>query len=84
MTDVCPSVLKQRSVTRVRVNDELRIGQMRAKGERIDARNHDVVVPVCDKYVGTSGPRERWDHVHDKVKVLRLRSPPKTMHRGNH
>ena len=50
MTGVCPSVLKQRSVTRIGINDELRIGQTRAKGERIDRGNHDVVIPVGDKY----------------------------------
>jgi len=43
MAGVCTSVPKQCSVTRVRVNNELRIGQMRAERERIDRRNHDVV-----------------------------------------
>ena len=47
---VCTSVLKQRFVTRVRVNNEVRIGQMRAERERIDRRNHDVVFPVRDKH----------------------------------
>jgi hypothetical protein len=50
MAGVCTSVLKQRSVTRVRVNNELRIGQMRAERERIDRRNHDVVFPVRNKH----------------------------------
>ena len=50
MAGVCTSVLKQRSVTRVRVNNELRIRQMRAERERIDRRNHDVVFPVRDKH----------------------------------
>ena len=49
MTGECASVLKQRSMTRVRVDNELGIGQMRAERKRIDGRNHDVVVPV-DKY----------------------------------
>jgi hypothetical protein len=50
MTGICASVLKQRSMTRVRVDDELRIGQMRAESERIDGGNHDVVISVGDEY----------------------------------
>jgi len=34
MTGECASVLKQRAMTRVRVDNELRIGQMRAEGIR--------------------------------------------------
>jgi hypothetical protein len=49
MTGVCASVLKQRSMTRVRVDDELRIWQMRAESERIDGGNHDVIIPVGNK-----------------------------------
>src|SRR6266851_1533630 len=49
MTGICARVLKQRSVTRVRVDDELRIGQMRTESERIDGGNHDVVIPIGDK-----------------------------------
>jgi hypothetical protein len=50
MTGVCASVLKQRFMTRVRVDDELRIWQMRAESERNDGGNHDVIIPVADKY----------------------------------
>src|ERR1700730_1265319 len=50
MTGICASVLKQRSMTRVRVDDELRIGQIRAESKRIDGGNHDVVIPVGNQY----------------------------------
>ena len=50
MTGECASVLKQRSVTRVRVDDELGIGQMLAECERVEGGDHRVVVSVGDKY----------------------------------
>jgi hypothetical protein len=43
MAGVYSSVPKQGSVTRVRVNNEPRIGQMGAERERIDSRNQNVV-----------------------------------------
>ena len=46
----CARVLKQRSMTRVRVDDELGIGQMRAESKRVDGRDHRIVVPIRDKY----------------------------------
>jgi hypothetical protein len=68
MTRICASVLKQRSMTRVRVDDELRIGQMRAESERIDGGNHDVVISVGDEY-----------RLRDllQISVARLRTSPK-------
>src|SRR5260370_27831289 len=45
MTGECASVLKQCSVTRVRVDDELCVGQMHADSERVAGRDHRVVVP---------------------------------------
>lgn len=50
MTGECAGVLKQRPMTGVWVDDELRIGHMRAKSERVHRRDHDVVVPVGDQY----------------------------------
>src|SRR5947199_10113519 len=50
MTGECARVLKQRSMTRVRVDDELGIGQMRAASKRVDGRDHRIVVPNRDKY----------------------------------
>src|SRR5580704_7064218 len=43
MGDECAGVLKQRPMTGVWVDDELRIGQMRTQGERVQRRDHDVV-----------------------------------------
>ena len=50
MIGECAGVLKQRPMTGVWVDDELRIGQMRAERERVHRRDHDVVVPVGDQY----------------------------------
>ena len=50
MIGECAGVLKQRPMTGVWVDDELRIGQMRAERERVHRRDHDVVVPVGDEY----------------------------------
>jgi hypothetical protein len=49
VTGECASVLKQRPVTRVRVDDELGVGEMLAEGERVDGGNHDVVTPIGHK-----------------------------------
>ena len=37
-------------MTRIRIDNELRVGEMLAESERVDRRNHDVVVPVCDQH----------------------------------
>src|SRR5580700_7375427 len=50
MTRKRASVLKQRSMTRVRVDDELGIRDVLAESERVDCGNHDVVIPVCDQH----------------------------------
>ena len=50
MIGECAGVLKQRPMTGVWVDDELRIGQMRAERERVHRRDHDVVVPVGDQH----------------------------------
>ena len=50
MTGECASVLKQRSISRVRIDDELGIGQMFAESERVDGGDHRVVAPIGDKY----------------------------------
>ena len=50
MTGECARVLKQCTMTGVRIDDELCIGQMLAESERVDSRNHRVVVPIRDKY----------------------------------
>src|ERR1700677_1713624 len=50
VTGECAGVLKQRPVTRVWVDDELRVRQMLAQRERVDCGNHDVVIPIGDKY----------------------------------
>ena len=49
MTGECARVLKQCTMTGVRIDDELGIGQMLAESERVDSRNHRVVVPIRDK-----------------------------------
>jgi hypothetical protein len=46
VTRECPGVLKQRSMTRVGVDDELGTWQMFAEYERVDGRDHSVVVAV--------------------------------------
>src|SRR4029077_4970413 len=40
----------QRPVTRVRVDDELRVGQMLAESVRVDCGDHDVVISIGHKY----------------------------------
>ena len=42
-------VLKVRCVAGVRVDDQLRIGDVLRKRERIDGRNHDVPISVHDQ-----------------------------------
>ena len=50
VTGECAGVLKQRPVTRVWVDDELRVRQMLAQRERVNRGNHDVVIPIGDEY----------------------------------
>src|SRR5580704_12552830 len=50
MTGECTCVLKQRSMTRVWIDDELGVWQMLGESERIHRGNHDVAVPVRDEH----------------------------------
>jgi hypothetical protein len=42
-------ILKYRRVSGIRVNYQLRVGQILGEGVRVDGRNHDVMTPIGDQ-----------------------------------